>query len=428
MQPDLSRERSVASSASVSPLVKRPFHVGSSVAQLGAILGPTILMFVLLAATVALPAGSASHAIAHRSTDTAAAQVGPLLACNRVVTPTPSALLVHLKLPTQNLSLGGSIGFQMELQIVNYTNGSTPVNLTFPYVYFDFPLSTGGEFTTALTPRNVTINASGWTSPTFLSRSVVTSHALNFTPSGSARMTTQKLAVMTDGNYGSVLLDVRWRWTEQQPNQTVVLHSPWSYANPKSAWPTNVPSEFYPATYVRLVNTSASPAFIGNNFTMTIAGPYVAGEWFYQELEHPGSGHVVEGFPETAPTTSSVFPVQVPLLNYVNYLVNGTYLAHVHDECGAMLYSRSVVAVLPPTANITFLIPAGCGKVKFDNQSFTNGSIGVFVPSATGLYNVTPHGCLGHKFAGVRLTGGLHAVTSTRIRVSSSGTLRMLFA
>lgn len=397
---------------------------GSRSSRWAGVVGLLVALGIAVGGLVPVSAGTASSAT---HTSAALSAAGPSVTCNSVVTPTPSALLVQVKEPSRNLSVGGSIGYEMELAIVNYTNGSAPVNLTFPTVFFDFPLATGGNYSLTLAAGNVTLNRSGWTAPTFLARTNVVTRALNFTPGGLARMDSMKVAVMSSAAYGAVDLEVRWRWLETEPGANVTYQSGWNIPTPKANWPTDVPSEFYPAAYVRLVGTSSSPVFIGNNYTMTIGGPYIAGQWFFQELEHPSSGHVVEGYAVTVPTGVSTYGIGVPALGYGHFLVPGTYLAHLHDECGALLYSRTIVAKFAPSVNITFYIPAGCGSVVFGGVHYANNTTGHFVPSAN-LTNLTPHGCRGKKFIGTTLTGALHAYARTRVRISGSGTLTMNFA
>lgn len=383
------------------------------------LLGAALLALVLSA----LPAGSGSAVPSAASTGGARAAAN--VTCNAVVTPTPSALLVQNPAPAKNLSPGGSIGYQMELEIYNYSPSSGPINLTFPTVFFDFPLAGGKNFSITLAARNVTISAAGWTAPTLLARTATVAAGLNF--SGvRARMDSQKVAIMTSGSYGSVLLKVRWRWLETEPNLPRTYYGAWNVPTEKAHWPVQVPSEFFPAPYVRLVGTSSSPVVIGQNYTMTLTGPTVAGGWFYQELEDPADGKLLEAYPEVAPPGSSTFNVTVPMMNFAHDLTPGAYLAHVHDVCGALLYSRTVRAVFAPTVNVTFYVAPGCGKIEFNGQKYANNTTIAVVPSAT-AYKAHAPNCGTQKFGGFLVTGGVHADAKEYLRVSAAGTVQVRY-
>jgi hypothetical protein len=231
---------------------------------------------------------------------------------------------------------------------------------------------------------------------------------------------------MTSGSYGSVLLKLRWRWLETQPNSTRIFYGSWNLPTEQAHWPVQVPSEFYPAPFVRLVNTTPSPVTIGSNYTMTLAGPTVPGGGFYQELEDPGDGKLLEAYPVTAPATSPIFALNIPMMNFGHDLTPGTYLAHVHDQCGALLYSRTVTAIFAPTVNVTFFIAPSCGRIDFNGQKYTNNTTASIVPSVT-PYKVKAPNCGVQKFGGFSLSGGIHADAKEYLRVSASGTIQVRY-
>jgi hypothetical protein len=345
--------------------------------------------------------------------------------CNSVGSPTPSALLVQEPQSGKALRPGGTMGYQMEVEIANWANQTGPVNLTFPTIYFDFPLTTGHNFTITYPAGNITITSGGWTAQTWLSRSAVVPGGLNFSANKTARMDSMKIAIMSSGNYGTVLAKFRWRWTELEPNGTATFLGRWTVPTTRSHFPTSVPSEFYPAAYVRLLSTSGSPATAGTNYTMTVTSPFMPGEWLLMELEYP-SGHVVQAYNQTWPAGSSVYGAQILLLTWGHVLLPGTYLVHLHDECGALLYSRVVTTHFPSTANVTLLIPKHCGGVDFAGTRYANNTTISVTPSVT-PYDVKASTCRGMTFDGFNLTGGLHQTSLKRVLVTCNGTLQIRY-
>jgi hypothetical protein len=380
---------------------------------------PTLVLVVLVS-VIAPALGSSTGTTAALGTSFVSAH------CNAVGSPTPSALLVQEPQPTRPLQPGGTMGYQMEVEIYNWANQTGPVNLTFPTVYFDFPLTTGHNFTITYPAGNLTLSSGGWSSPTWLARSAVVPAGLTFDTNKTARMDSMKIAIMSSGNYGSVLVKFRWRWTELEPNSTRTYLAPWSTPTNRSHFPTSVPSEFYPAAYVQLLSTSGSPATAGNNYTMTVTSRFMPGEWLLMELEFP-SGHVVQAANQTWPANQSIYNAQIHLLTWGHELLPGPYLVHLHDECGALLYSRLVYTHFPTTANVTLLIPKGCGPVIFNGTKYANNTVVSVTPSAT-PYSVKASNCHGMAFNGTLLTGGLHYISLERVLVTCNGTLEIRYS
>ncbi len=345
--------------------------------------------------------------------------------CNAVGSPTPSALLVQSPQPGKNLAPGGSMGYEMQVEIANWANQTGPVNLTFPTVYFDFPLTNGHNFSITYPAGNLTISAGGWTATTLLARSAIVPGGLNFSVGQTARMDSEKIAIMSSGNYGTVLAKFRWRWTEHEPGATSTYLGLWTAPTTRSHFPVSVPSEFFPAAYVELLSTSGSPATAGTNYTMTVTSRFMPGEWLLTELEFP-SGHVVQADNQTWPAGHSVYDAEILMLTWGHELLPGPYLIHLHDECGALLYSRTVTTRFPSTANVTLLIAKGCGPINFGGTHYANNTTISVTPSVT-PYVVKARNCHGLTFDGSNLTGGLHLVSLKRVLVSCSGTLEIRY-
>jgi hypothetical protein len=347
-------------------------------------------------------------------------------ACNPVNAIAKSALYVNLPEPSKNLSANGTITSSLEFQVVNYTPADNLITLYFPSIYFTFPLATGGNFSYYIPPHSVNITASGWSSPSLLSRSDVVSHGLVFVPNGTARLTSQKVAIMATTGYGNLTVEFRWQFSLQQWGSTKVTHSAWSIPTNKSKNGGQLPSIFYPAPYVSYLGGTGSVGVIGTNFTATLGGD-VAGRLFFLEMES-GGGFVAQDFGQTAPSGVSTFNVTIPIINYDGELQPSTMLVHIHDSCGALLYNKVFKAVYAPNATVKFLLtPSVCtGAITFNGSKFTNGTSGVFVPSPH-PYSFSIPSCKGHKFSNWLTTGGLHIASGSTMDVSASGTFTVMY-
>jgi hypothetical protein len=349
----------------------------------------------------------------------------PMANCNAVSSPTPSAVLITTPSPIKNTTAGGRISAAMEVQIVNYTAANNGTKVAFPAIFFSFPILPKGNFSMVLLPQILTITAPGWTSPSLASRSAVVPNGLAFNHSQPARMTSQLLAVMATAAYGQLTIELRWHWGNS-PNGSKLVNGSWTTPTSKSNWPKSMPSIFYPAPYVSVLNTSGPTAVIGGNYTADLGGA-VAGQLFFLEMEFPESGKVVENLGQTAPANATNFTVRMPMLNYIGYLTPGTYLVHIHDVCGAMLYNKSVKAVFAATANVTFFFqPGTCGPITINGTKYSNGTVAVLKPS-TVAYNFSLAVCKGHTFKNWVTTGALHIATGSSLLVSASGTFTVQY-
>jgi hypothetical protein len=402
------------------PAPARPARVWFS-RHRGPLLGLGAIAVVLVLALAALPAPAiAGSSATGRLTPISPAAFGT---CNPVGTKTPSALLQGLPVPTKNLSAGGTLAAVMEVATVNWTPADDNITVFFPSVFFDFPRATGGNAQLFFSNRSLSMNFSGWSSPSFATtKNFAFPSGLDFAKKGTATIDSMKLAVTTNVDYGTITIEVRWQWISTATPGATPVHGPWSVPTNQANWPKSVPSIFWPAPYAPFEGGFASNATIGQNWTGTLGGD-VAGRTFFLEMEDP-AGTVQDSQLQTAPANATNYTAYIMMLNYDNYLTPGVYLVHVHDACGAMLWNKLVHASLGPTAQIHFSItPSACAtkSITFDGQKFTNGTVGTFAPSTT-AYNFSIPNCPGNSFHNWVTTGALHIETGKTMLVSNNGT------
>jgi hypothetical protein len=344
-------------------------------------------------------------------------------ACNSPSYVSASSLLITLPDPTGTLLAGGSINAVFQLGVEAASISTKGLNATIPSVFVTFPLASGSDqidFPATTTP----LPASGWVATVSMNKTVGVNSALTFKSAASASLSTQKLAVMAPANYTKLTLEFRWSWTYVQPNGTSV-HSAWSVPNATNQLPTQLRSIFYPAPFVSFLGSSGSSATIGTNYTATLGGA-VAGHYFLLEMEFPGTGKVVQAQAQTAPMSATTFTVFMPMLGYTNSLAPGSYLVHIHDACGALLYNKTVQAVFASSATVHFAIsPTTCG-VKFNGASWFNGAAANVTPSIV-PYSMSV-GCSGNAFKSWAGGGGVHVNNGTSLLVSATGTFTVTYA
>lgn len=345
--------------------------------------------------------------------------------CNSVTGPTPSAVLIATAPPSASLLPGGQARASIEVAEVNGSSATSPITVTLPSLFASLPTSPSGSSTLYLAPQSVVVGGTGWNHAAGLSVTKNYSSGVSFRGSGTASLSTEKLAVMASANYGTLTIEVRWHWTLTQPGGSTVTGA-WTQPSARPNGTGSLPSEFYPAPYVALLAHSPSPIDIGQSFNETLGG-HVAGRAFFLELEFPSNGSVVQAQGGTAPSTATTYVARIVLLDYNHYLTPGTYLVHVHDGCGAMLSSLSVSAIFAAHATVDFVVqPSGCGSVAFNGGHYASGSSATVSPSRT-AYAFTDPVCAGHPFQGWSATGGLHVAAAGKLQVSSSGTFTVRY-
>lgn len=344
--------------------------------------------------------------------------------CNRVSSPTPSAVLVPTGNPAVTAKSGDVLGVAMDWAIARQSTAGAAETVYLPSLYATFPLANGSFQTVYFAPQNVALKGIGWANASSLHGSLPIGQTTTYAAK-SALLSSQKIAAMGSEPYGGLTAEFSWRWTLTS-GTTLVASSNWTQATSVSQYPTSLPSVFQPAPYVSLGNHTPNPATIGANWTADLGG-HVGGAYFFLELETPGTGQVFQSQGQTAPGGAAQFQVHIVLLNYNHYLSPGTYLAHIHDSCGAMLYSASVNAVFAKSATVTlYLQPSGCGSISLGGSKYTSGQSATLKPT-TRAYGFSYTGCPGRSFKNWFGTGGVHLQSAGKLLVSASGTFTVQF-
>jgi hypothetical protein len=348
--------------------------------------------------------------------------------CNAVGSQTPSAVLQGIPVPATNVTPGGNLSAVMQVEAENWTPADSNISVHFPSMFFDFPKASGGNEQLFFTNRSILMNFSGWSNPSFgATKNYTFPTGLQFKAGAKARIDSMKIAITATADYGQITIEIRWHWTyTSAPNTSVT--SAWSVPTTKSNWPKSVPSIFWPSPYTTFLNSSGAKAVIGDNWTASLGGD-VAGRTFFLEMEYP-NGSVVQDFQQTAPANATTYLVQIPMMNYDHWLAPGAFLVHIHDACGALLWSKTVDAIFTTSATVQFfLTPAACAThfITFNGTKQANGSSAVFVPS-TVPYSMSIPACTGHPFSGWSTTGALHIATGHSMLVDNSGTFTVKYS
>ncbi|MCI4337259.1 MAG: hypothetical protein L3K17_08760 [Thermoplasmata archaeon] len=345
--------------------------------------------------------------------------------CGSDSTPTPSSVLVPIAAPTTNLQAGGTLTATFEIAAVSSTGTLSRMTIYLPSVFATFPLSSGSSLQLYVPPHSFSLTGTGWNNGSTWSKAVVESN-VSFLSSGSAGLSTEKLAVMANASYGALTLEIRWHWSLLQPNGSTSVGN-WSVPSTSAHWPASTPSEFDPAPFVTLLSTNGPTETIGGNFTADLAG-IVGSRYFFLELESSSTGKVDQNHGQTEAAGATTADVTIQVLNYDRFLYPGSYLVHVHDVCGALLLSISVTAVYAATAHVTVEVqPSSCGKVTLNGSAYASGGIASLPPSST-PYSFSIPGCSGRSFSGWGFSGGLYLYSSSQLLVSSSGTITVTYS
>lgn len=390
--PDLRRSRSPA-----------------SFALLALVVGSAALLAVPLAGATGLPPAT-----------------GGGFSCKVVFGSTPDALMIAGTGPNGTLGAGGSVGYQYEFQVQNFTASLKGHTVYLPSATVAFTTTTGTIQPFDL-QHTITIANGSWSSPTASAASHTVTSSVAFKSGTTPTLSTQKLAVMVDAGYGKIQLAFRWHWTVTYPNGT---HAAGAWTVPTTSGLH--PSIFYGAPYVKVVSHTASPVTLGTNYTATLSGG-ISKEPFFLELEFASSGHVVNSHGATAPAGNTTpFPATIPFNSYTHDLQPATMLVHVHNHCGSMLASISATGVYASSATVTIVSNvAACSGLTFNGASYASGSQITVKPSHTSVPIVAP-ACAGHTFTNWTSTPALRIITashaSTSVIVTYTGTLEAHYA
>ena len=339
-------------------------------------------------------------------------------------TPTPSALLIPIPEPSGSVPAGGTLGATVEVSVTNTSASS--VTLHVPSLTVSFPLSAGGRSQLFVTAATLTLTGTGWGHARTTNVSTTLSGGTSFSSGGSATLSTQKIAVMGSAPYGSLTVEFRWHWSASSSNGTLTA-GPWSTPTSTSQWPTSLASTFYPAPFVSLLGSTGPAVKIGATMTSTLGGA-VPSSYFFEELENASTGKVFQDQGQTAPRGVSQYNVTIPMINYDHYLDPGTYLLHIHDGCGALLYSLSKSATFAASATVTIVVqPGTCGPITINGTGHASGS-SFSIPPRSAAYTFSVPTCSGHTFQSWSGSGGIHVVTGGSMRISADGSFTVRYS
>ncbi len=332
---------------------------------------------------------------------------------------TPTALLIPNANPGVSVSPGDHVDvtFEFKVNAETIVPNAVGINVYTPTVFTSLEEVGGATYPATFNNHTFTIPGPTWVSLSY--DKLVTSN-VTFDGAVNATLSTQKVGIMADTPYGTLKLEFRWAWNITYTNGTYV-QGPWTVPSINSSLGQYLPTIFKPAPYVDLENESPANDYIGAPYTMWLGGD-VANRSFYIEFEtESGALKAAEWQNDTA-TTNATFIAQITLLGFGGGLTPGLYLVHIHDSCGAMLYSKRVTLSYAPSATVTFVTnPVGCGTITFNGTVYTGGqSVNVTPRSAPYVYAF--HACKNYTISNWTYLGGLRNGPQSEVVVSASGT------
>jgi hypothetical protein len=348
--------------------------------------------------------------------------------CGTAAGPTPAALYIHAKNPTVNLSAGDTMTVVYEFMVSGFTSAVLGEAVHIPSVQASFPLSNGTTLPFVLPHRVIVIQNGSWTAPSLATDTKSIKAAYTFGNPAQATLSSQKIAVMASNSvYGNLTLEFRWMWSvNQTANGHGVTVGAWTHPT-ANAFP---PSIFEPAPLVNLVSRNGPTVTIGTVADANLTGA-ISSTSFLVELEYP-SGDVFNTITETTPAGNTTpFRAHILMMSVDNNLAPTKALLHVHDHCGAIIYSLSEVAVYNASATLRINVaPSTCGPVTFNGTAYANRSSITLVPSPTS-YTISVAACAGHTFSGWAGNNGVDpdpvGHLSASVVVSADGTLTAKF-
>ncbi len=257
--------------------------------------------------------------------------------------PSPTALNIPAQNPKTFRITGATLTVTYEFKVLGYVKTDHGMTVYLPTAKAVLPTVPAGNLSLTLPGKNVTITGSSWTSPALLYGTTKLTSRANFS-TASAYLTTSKYAVMANAHSGFLTLEFRWHWGFIPAMGGAAQNGSWSVPSMNATSPY-LPSIFYPAPYVGIVSTTASPAVAGTVFNLKLNGT-VANTSFRMVLEYPNNGSEIQSIWENSSVNSTLFNVTVPLSYRSGVpLPSGNYMIHVHDVCEAIVQMHSVVVV-----------------------------------------------------------------------------------
>jgi len=404
-----------------------PTHRISSATRRGSALTSATVLIAVGLLIVLIPVGRAapSHAVVGVSTS------GTAPVCNSPTTTSPSAVLIPTSNPSGSATANGSLTLAYQVAVVNYSSSLGQVTVYVPSMTGSFPLVPSGTLQEFIPPKIVNITATGWSNATTSGTTTtkVLPTGVNFTGTGTARLSSQKIAVMASTGYsGQVQVEFRWQWTLVSTPGASPATSGWTVPSTNSS-SSALPSLFYPAPYIGISSVGNWPAPAGSNYSVRLNGA-VASTSFRMVLEWASNGTEIWSHVENSTSGVTVFPAWVLLASNQGAAVGpGTYLIHVHDVCGAITHSFSVgvtnetvtcgahtlspAAISIPAPAPTKTVPSkGTVQVFYQiaivNYTSSLGKVTIDLPSSKGVFPILPSGTLNVSVAAatVTLSGG----------------------
>gem|GEM_PF-2827493 len=341
--------------------------------------------------------------------------------------PGRAAKAVSLAAPGFALASGDVMTVHYEVAVVNSTTASFSYAVRVPSIFALFPLANGSTLTFYIPVKSLTLTNTSWSDPSLATKSKTMTTAWMFS-GATALMTTEIIAIMVDAPRGTMELGFRWQWMVTFASNGTTVASAWSRVTANGSSPTI----FYPAPYVALDGTSNRTAAIGSYFTATVSGATSA-TVFRSELEYASTGNVVRSNHTNTPAGSqSSVNVTIQILGTSGPFAPSVLLDHIHDDCGALLYSITVTSVYASSADVHVVVqPAACGPVVVNGTTVASGGVTTMVPSGVSA-TISAGPCTAHTFSGWSTTSGLSvngtANATASMIVSASGTLTARFA
>ncbi len=257
--------------------------------------------------------------------------------------PSPGALDIPVQNPTLVMPSGATLTVTYEFQVVGYANSDLGTSVYLPATKAVLPTTPAGSLSLTLPAKHVTVAGNGWSTPTLLSGTKKLTSEEYFS-AASAFLTTSKYAVMANATSGSLTLEFRWLWSFVPEKGGPVQSGAWSVPS-KNATSPYLPSIFYPAPYVGVVSTTASPVAAGTIFNLELNG-FVNSTSFRTVLEYPNNGTEIQSIWENTSAHATVFNATVPLSYRSGApLPTGNYLIHIHDVCEAIVQMHPVAVI-----------------------------------------------------------------------------------
>jgi hypothetical protein len=252
----------------------------------------------------------------------------------------PASLHIPAENPSAPWGRGGTVTVTLEMKVDGYSKSDNGTKVYIPSTDAVFATAVGRGLWISFPAENVSITGKGWSSPARLNWSTKLADSENFS-SASAFFTTGKNAVMAAAESGSLLLKFRWQWSFRPLSGGPATTGRWSSPSLNATSP-NLPSIFYPAPFVGLVSTTASPAVAGTTFDLKLNGT-VANTSFRVVLEWPSNGTEIQSVWENTSAHAKTFNATVPLaFRNGTPVPAGDYFVHVHDVCEAILHMQEI--------------------------------------------------------------------------------------